>query len=229
MAGAAIIELIGVQRQPRSDVATGVVLGAALGAAALFLYLGTQTSSTTGASFTILFGSMFVISPDTVPALIASGVLALAVVAVLSRVLLLTSLSPELATARSRAGARGHRIPRRARRGGVAVRGSHRRGARRPALLIGPAATALRVAKSPGRAMAAAALIGTAITWLGILLAYDSYYWPPHGHGWPVSFFVVALVVVAYLLSYAWRPRRNHRERAAAAAADPREPACSPA
>ena len=77
-----------------------MVLGAALGAAALFLYLGTLTSSTTGASFTILFGSMFVISPDTVPALIASGLLALAWCAVLSRVLLLTSLSPELAAAR---------------------------------------------------------------------------------------------------------------------------------
>ena len=44
--GAAIMELIGVQRRRGRDVATGVVLGAALGAAALFLYLGTQTSST---------------------------------------------------------------------------------------------------------------------------------------------------------------------------------------
>src|SRR5712671_3940103 len=73
VAGAAIMELIGVQRRRGRDVATGVVLGAALGAAALFLYLGTQTSSTTGASFTILFGSLFVISSSTVPALIASG------------------------------------------------------------------------------------------------------------------------------------------------------------
>jgi zinc/manganese transport system permease protein len=100
IAGAAVMELIGVQRRRGRDVATGVVLGAALGATALFLYLGTLTSSTTGASFTILFGSMFVISPDTVPALIASGLLALLVVAVLSRVLLLTALSPDLAAAR---------------------------------------------------------------------------------------------------------------------------------
>ncbi len=42
-----------------------MVLGAALGLAALFLYLGTQYSSTTGASFTILFGSMFVITSST--------------------------------------------------------------------------------------------------------------------------------------------------------------------
>jgi len=32
------------------------------------------------------------------------------------------------------------------------------------------------------------ALIGVAVTWLGILLAYDSFYWPPAGRGWPVSF-----------------------------------------
>ncbi|MBV9379554.1 MAG: metal ABC transporter permease [Streptosporangiaceae bacterium] len=229
VAGAALMEAIGVQRRRGRDVATGVVLGGALGAAALFLYLGTQRTSVTGASFTILFGSMFVISPDTVPALIASGVLALAVIAVLSRVLLLTSLSPELAAARG--------VPVRA--VGIAYLAALAVAVSlsavvigavlSTALLIGPAATALRVAKSPGRAMAAAALIGTAITWLGILLAYDSYYWPPHGHGWPVSFFVVALVVVAFLLSYAWRPRRTRRDRAATAAADREEPACSPA
>ena len=40
-----------------------------------------------------------------------------------------------------------------------------------------------------------------AATWLGVLLAYDSYYWPPHGQGWPVSFFVVVLILVFYLLA----------------------------
>ena len=211
VAGAAIMELIGVQRRRGRDVATGVVLGAALGAAALFLYLGTQTSSTTGASFTILFGSMFVISPDTVPALIASGVVALLVVAVLSRVLLLTSLSPELAAAR------GVRV----RAVGVAFLVALAVAVSlssvaigtvlSTALLIGPAATALRVTRSPGTAMAVSALTGTVATWLGILLAYDSYDWSSGGRGWPVSFFVVALVVIAYLLSYARRPRRAGR------------------
>ena len=45
------------------------------------------------------------------------------------------------------------------------------------------------------------AVIGTAATWLGILLSYDSYYWTPDGRSWPVSFFVVSLVFVIYLLS----------------------------
>jgi zinc/manganese transport system permease protein len=86
------------------------------------------------------------------------------------------------------------------------------------ALLIGPAATALRIAKGPGRAMAVSALIGVTATWLGIVLAYDSYDWPPHGHGWPVSFFIVALVVIFYLLTYMRRPFRSRSGQPAATA-----------
>jgi zinc/manganese transport system permease protein len=49
--------------------------------------------------------------------------------------------------------------------------------------------------------VAIAAAVGLAVTWLGIVLAYDSFNWPPKGHGWPLSFFVVALVLVGYLLA----------------------------
>ena len=193
-------------------MATGVVLGAALGAAALFLYLGTLQTATTGASFAVLFGSIFVISPDTVPALVASGVIALLVVAVLARVLLLTSVSPDLARARGV----NVRLVGVAYLAALAVSVSLAAVAigavLSTALLIGPSATALRVTKSPGRAMAAAALTGLAATWLGIVLAYDSYYWPPHGHGWPVSFFVVVLVLIGYLLSFV-RPRGKQAPR----------------
>jgi zinc/manganese transport system permease protein len=34
--------------------------------------------------------------------------------------------------------------------------------------------------------------------WIGLILAYDSYDWP-HSHGWPASFFIVTLVLLAYL------------------------------
>jgi zinc/manganese transport system permease protein len=230
VAAAAVMEAIGVQRRRGRDVATGVVLGGALGLAALFLYLGTQRTSTTGASFTILFGSIFVISSDTVPALIASGVIALLTVAVLSRVLLLSSLSPDLAAARG--------VPTRlvgaayliALAVSVSLSAVIIGAVLSTALLIGPAATALRVARGPVRAMAAAAGIGVAVTWLGIVLAYDSYYWPPHGHGWPVSFFVVVLVVAGYLLSYARGPRRAGQPgQAGRPAGAEKETACSPA
>jgi zinc/manganese transport system permease protein len=69
------------------------------------------------------------------------------------------------------------------------------------ALLIGPAAAALRLSGRTPRAILTAIAIGIAATWIGVVLAYDSYHWPPHEHGWPVSFFVVAVVFVVYLLS----------------------------
>ena len=223
VAAAALMEAIGVQRRRGRDVATGVVLGAALGAAALFLYLGTQQTSTTGASFTILFGSIFVVSADTVPVLVASGVIAVLTVAVLARVLLLTSLSPDMARARGVNVRLIGALYLIALAISVSLSAVAIGAVLSTALLIGPAATALRVSKSPVKAMAVASVTGLAATWIGIVLAYDSYYWPPHGHGWPVSFFVVVLVLAGYLLSYLRRPR-------AVAQRSPHEGAeCSPA
>jgi zinc/manganese transport system permease protein len=214
VAAAIILEVIGVQRRRGRDVATGVVLGAALGLAALFLYLGSEHSSTTGAGFTVLFGSMFVIAPSTVPVLIASGAVAVIVIVALARVLLLSSLSPDVAAARGvpvRAVGAAYLV---ALAISVSLSAVAIGAVLSTALLIGPAAAALRIAKGPVRAMVTAALIGVAVTWIGILLAYDSYYWPPHGHAWPVSFFIVALVVVAYLLTYLRRPARRRRSPA---------------
>ena len=159
----------------------------------------------------MLFGSIFVISPDTVPALIASGIVALVVVAVLTRVLLLTSISPDLARARGVRVKTVGIVYLAALAVSVSLAAVAIGAVLSTALLIGPSATALRITKSPGWAMAASALTGIAATWLGIVLAYDSYYWPPYGHGWPVSFFVVALVLVGYLLTYVKRPRRCRR------------------
>jgi zinc/manganese transport system permease protein len=214
VAAAIMLEVIGVQRRRGRDVATGVVLGAALGLAALFLYLGSEHSSTTGASFTVLFGSMFVIAPSTVPVLVASGAVAVIVILALARVLLLSSLSPDVAAARGvpvRAVGAAYLV---ALAISVSLSAVAIGAVLSTALLIGPAAAALRIAKGPVRAMVTAALIGVAVTWIGILLAYDSYYWPPHGHAWPVSFFIVALVVVAYLLTYLRRPARRRRSPA---------------
>jgi zinc/manganese transport system permease protein len=205
---AGLMEAVGVQRRRGRDVATGVVLGAALGAAALFLYLGTLRTATTGASFTVLFGSIFVISPDTVPALVASGIVTVITVSLLARVLLLASLSPDLARARGVNVRLIGAVYLIALAISVSLAAVAIGAVLSTALLIGPSATALRVTRTPVRAMAASAAIGLAATWLGIVLAYDSYYWPPGGRGWPVSFFVVAGILIGYLLSYARRPRR---------------------
>jgi zinc/manganese transport system permease protein len=221
---AAFMELIGVQRRRGRDVSTGVVLGAALGLAALFLYLDTQYGSMTGASFTVLFGSMFELTPSTAPALIGSALLALGTVVVLARVLLLSSLSPDIAAARGvpvRAVGAAYLM---ALAVSVALSAMIIGSVLSTALLIGPAATALRVAKGPVQAMVTAAGIGVAAIWVSIVLAYDSFYWPPAGRAWPVSFFVVTLIVGGYLLTYL----RRERQPVAAERPDA-EQVCSPA
>ena len=72
------------------------------------------------------------------------------------------------------------------------------------ALLVGPPAAAPFRLKWSGTAIALAVDLGVAATLLGIWLAYDSYAWPP-GHTWPVSFFVVALIVAVSMSSGAAR------------------------
>ena len=198
---AAAMELVGVQRVRGRDLATGVVLGAAIGLAALFLYLDTTQGADGGSTVTILFGSIFAISSATIPAVVVLAVLAVAMIVLLYRPLLLATVSPEMAAARG--------IPVRAVGAlyllalalATALAAITIGTILSTALLIGPAATALRLTRRPWRAMMAAAGLGLAATWIGILLAYDSYHWPPHEHGWPVSFFVVALVFGIYLLS----------------------------
>jgi zinc/manganese transport system permease protein len=201
LAGASATELLGTERQRGRDLATGVVLGAGLGLSALLLYLTTTTQSTTGAAVTVLFGSIFAVSTSTLPLVIGFGVSALFLVGLVYRPLLLSSINPDLASAQGL----GHRavglIYMVSLALSVALSALTIGAILSTALLIGPAATALRLAKSPGRAIACAALIGVAATWAGIVLAYDSYKWPPAQQGWPVSFFVVSLVLAAYLLA----------------------------
>jgi zinc/manganese transport system permease protein len=201
VAAAAAMDLIGVQRRRGRDLATGIVRGAGLGLGALFLYWGTTSTSTTGATVTILFGSIFTISGATAAVAALFGAAALAIVAVLYRPLLLSSASPELAFARG--------IPVRITGAlclvavalAVSLSALTIGAILSTALLVGPAAAALRLTSRPGQAVLWSAVIGLAATWLGVLLAYDSYYWPPAHQGWPVSFFVVALVVVFYVLA----------------------------
>ncbi|HEX4864210.1 MAG TPA: metal ABC transporter permease, partial [Acidimicrobiales bacterium] len=66
------------------------------------------------------------------------------------------------------------------------------------ALLIGPAATALRVTSRPGAAIAVAGAVGVAAAWVGTLIAYDSTVWLG-GRGLPVSFCIVAVIFIAYV------------------------------
>ena len=199
--GAGVMDMIGVRRVRGRDLATGIVLGAAIGLTALFLYLSTTSGATTGAPQQILFGSIFVITSGTIPVVVILSVLALAIIAVVFRPLLLTTVSPDIAAARG--------VPVRvvgllymlALAVAVGLSSVAVGAVLSTALLIGPAAAALRLTRRVSRALVAACLIGVGASWLGVLLAYDSFYWGSSQQGLPVSFFIVAVIFAAYLVS----------------------------
>jgi zinc/manganese transport system permease protein len=217
--GAGAMESVGVDRLRGRDVATGIVLGFATGLAALFLYLDTTKSASTGVSQQILFGSIFTLDPSTIPLVVVMSVITLGVLSLIYRPLLLSSISPDLAAAR-----------------GISVRvigilfmlalavsvglSSIAVGSLlSTALLIGPAATALRVTRNLHSALIVASVMGVVATWVGIILAYDSFYWFTSSQGLPVSFFIVALIFLAYLFSGLPGVRRRTASPTAAAPA----------
>ena len=98
--GAGVMDMIGVARVRGRDLATGIVLGGAIGLSALFLYLGTTAGATTGATQQVLVGSIFTTTSTTIPVVVTFSVLALGAIAVIWRPLLLATASPDIAAAR---------------------------------------------------------------------------------------------------------------------------------
>lgn len=200
VAAAGAMELIGIRRPRGRDVATGIVLGASLGLAALFLYEDTIHTTTTGTTINVLFGSIFTISNSTVPTIVVLGAISVALIAVLYRPLLLSSVSYDLAAAR--------RVPVRlvgavyllALALAVSLSAVTIGAILSTALLIGPAAIALRLVARTGLALAVAAAVGVFACWVGTLIAYDSADWTG-GRGYPVSFCIVAVVFLLYVAS----------------------------
>ncbi len=179
---------------------TGILLGAALGLTALLLYLDVTTKNTSGATISVMFGSIYAIPPGLIAPVLGISALALLIIAATYRPLLLSSLNAELAQT-----------------AGIPIRligllhllvlslavtlSAMTIGAiLSTALLIGPAAAALRLARRPATALLLASAIGLFCTTAGIALSYASYSWTP-GHTWPVSFFIVTLIFATYLAS----------------------------
>jgi zinc/manganese transport system permease protein len=198
--GAGAMDLIGVRRLRGRDLATGIVLGTAIGLSALFLHLTTTRTAATGATQRVLFGSIFSTPTGTVPVVVVLGVVALVALAAVYRPLLLATVSPDIAAARGVPVRAVGLVYMLALAVSVGLSSLAIGAILSTALLIGPAAVALRVTKRTGTAVAFACLFGVAATWLGILLAYDSYYWGRARESLPVSFFIVALVFVSYLV-----------------------------
>lgn len=193
-------------RARERDLATGLVLAFALGIGALFLHIQTKYAN---AQSTLLFGSIFEIDPAVLGIVALVGIVALAALAIVFRPLLFASVAPEAArTAGVAVRALGFAflaimavaVAETAQIVGVLVS---------TALLVGPAATAIAFVRDPIRGIAVAIAIGIAEAWLAIALAYASYGWSHGGRSWPVSFFVAALALGAFVASRAIRERRR--------------------
>lgn len=173
------------------DVAIGLVLTLSLGLGLLFLHFYTAYA---GVATNLLFGNVLGISLDTVWVLLGMAVVTLAGLAVISRQLLFASLQPELAEARgvrtglltvlfmvivALATAQAIQIV------GVLLVF---------ALMVAPAATALRLTRSFAAGLGLSVVLAVAIAWLSLVLAYFT--------DWPTSFWITALGGGAYALSH---------------------------
>jgi zinc/manganese transport system permease protein len=182
------------------DVAVGIVLSLALGFGVLFLNLYSTHATQASA---ILFGNILAVSPETVWALLALTGASLCALAAISRPLLFATLAPELAEAKGVSlrlmsvlflAIAAIAIAEAAQVVGVLLVF---------ALMVGPAAAALRLTSHVGWGVGLAVALALAQTWLGIALAYVT--------DGPTTFWVVLLSCVAYFLSLtsAWpRARR---------------------
>ena len=194
------IALLGREATER-DTSIGIIMTFALGMGILFLSLYSGYAERV---YSILFGQVVGISSADVLITAISSILTLGILLVLFRPLLFSSFDPEVAEAR-----------------GVPIRflamifliliaitvslSVQVVGALLVfTLLIGPAATAVRIIQRPLWAIILAIILGVSYTWLGIFFAANS--------AWPVSFYIATLSFGVYLpvrlLSPLWIGRR---------------------
>jgi zinc/manganese transport system permease protein len=172
------------------DVAIGIVLTLSLGLGLLFLHFYTAFASQ---ATNVLFGNVLGISLRTVVVLAILGAAILVALILIARPLLFASLQPELAEARgvplnlvstlfmvlvAVATAEAVQIV------GVLLVF---------ALMVAPAATALRLTRGVSAGIIVSIVIAVAIAWISLSLAFLT--------DWPTSFWITALGAAAYLAS----------------------------
>lgn len=194
------------ERARERDLSTGLVLSLALGVGALFLHLQTRFANAQSA---LLFGSVFETDPALLHVVAALAALALVALVVIYRPLLFASVAPEAAlTAGIPVRTLGFvfllvmavAVAETAQIVGVLIG---------TALLVGPAASAIALARDPVRGIVLAMALGIAEAWTAIALAYASYGWSAGAHSWPVSFFVAVLALATYLVARSFDARRR--------------------
>jgi len=201
--GAAIGALGG--RVRGRDVTIGIVLAWTLGLGVLFisLYTGYATEA-----YALLFGEILGISARDVQVVVLAGIPTVVALAALYRPLLFSSVDENLAAARG--------VPVTALSiAFMAVLALAVTEAVQVvgvllifALVVTPAAVAVRWTHRPAAAIAVSAALALAFTWLGLTIAFFS----PH----PVSFFITSLAFGTYLLARLAGALRHRLARAPA-------------
>jgi zinc/manganese transport system permease protein len=186
------------------DINIGIVMTLMLGLGALFISLYNGYAER---AYSILFGTILGISRTDVFVTGIFGIITLAVLVIIFRPLLFSSIDPEVAEARG--------VPVRflgilflvlvaiAVSMSVQVVGV----LLIFTLLVGPAATAIRLVHQPLGAVLLSIGLGLAYTWIGITLAAMG--------SWPVTFYIAAISFGVYLpvrlLAPIWRQEKNYR------------------
>ena len=180
------------------DVTIGIVLAWTLGLGVLFisLYTGYATEA-----YALLFGEILGISVRDVVVTLVAGLITLAAIVFVYRPLLFSSVNEELASARG--------VPVTALSiGFMAILAVAVTEAVQVvgvllifALIVTPAAIAIRFTCHPPYAIAIGVGLALMFTWLGLAIAYFS----PH----PVSFFITSLAFLTYLAVRVAEPLRR--------------------
>jgi zinc/manganese transport system permease protein len=193
----------GTRRYTEQSAVIGTVQAFALASGMLFvaLYKGFL-----GGTDALLFGSFLGITTDQVTTLAAVAAAALAVLAVIGRPLLFSSIDTDVATV--------HGVPTRALDtgyllllGATAAEVSQITGALLVfALLVLPPATAQLVTPRPVRSLALSVVLAVVTVWVALFIAYYSPY--------PIGFWLTTIAFGQYALTYATtaaRPRLSAR------------------
>ncbi len=204
VAGAAIGAL--GNRLRGRDVTIGIVLAWALGLGVLFisLYRGNAIEA-----YALLFGAILSISSSDVAVTLVAGVLSLACVVAVYRPLLFSSVDEELASAK------GVPVTALSIAFMVILAVAVTEAVQVVgvllifALIVTPAAIAVRFTSRPGLAILIGVALALVFTWLGLAIAFYS----PH----PVSFFITSLAFGTYVAVRIAEPARSWTLRRASA------------
>jgi len=197
--GLGVIGISQLARRERRDAATALSLVMLLGLGALFL---SRTTEYFQAVYALLFGEVLGVSSEDLEPVAVLSAVSIALIVMLFRPLLLSSVSPELGEARGVSA----RLMDVLFLGVVALATAMALpvvGALLVfSLMVGPASAARALTDRPLRAMLLSAVLAVVTVWASIALSFVL--------DWPIGFFVGGLSAVAYGAGRIWMSRKPY-------------------